>query len=73
MRWRNTITDIETDVTANISTTHVPLIAELRLKLKIARNKKGKREERKQYIKCQEEDFDKYNEYVPYTFTTEQG
>ena len=33
-RWKNAVTDVESDVGANINTDHAPLMAKIRIKLK---------------------------------------
>ena len=60
-RWNNGISDIETDIYANIATDHYPQIIKARFKLKGVQHMKIKRDK---YDICDEEQRDEMNKTV---------
>ena len=58
-RWKNTIVNIETDPTANITTDHIPMIVTIKTKLRAI--KKEARQGRSKYEKCNKEQNEQYN------------
>ena len=59
-RWRNSVTNAESDTKANVNTDHYPVTMRIRIKLKANTTPTGKGRER--YEKCNEEQNEEYNQ-----------
>ena len=61
-RWKNTITDAESNTKANLDTDHYPVTATCRIKLRASHNKKGPG--RKKYEESTKEQRDQRNKKI---------